>query len=358
MAALDRELRALGHTVSVITTDHGAGATTVRGRSPLRDWRLYDALRKASPDIVHVHGRAHMVPPAVFYRASHPRSRVVFTFHTQPILGSYLPGVTAKRSYSKAGGLIVRELLRRCDAITAVARSIITNLNSSYSFGIKDFDTIPSGGTSRVVDARELAEFRAMNRLEGSFPVLSSVGVFSWDWKVAGHLVCIDALRLLLPAYPRALLLLAGDGQYRSYLKDYVQARGLDGRVRFLGNVRNPGAVLGATDIYLHMALNEGCSLALIEAMFAEKTIIASRRGGNEEVVRDDVSARLIEPDPARLATALLELLADRDKGAALARGARQCAVDAFAWDIVAKQYEALYLSILGQPNEPGLSVA
>jgi glycosyltransferase involved in cell wall biosynthesis len=348
VAALAHEQRALGHTVSVITTDAGLGATVIGGRTPLRDWRLFQALRQVRPDIVHLHGRAHMVPAALLYRAIHPAARIVFTFHTQPSVGSYLPGLQQDRpSHSRARSIIAAELLRRCDVVTTVSRSIITNLNALHSLKIQNFETIPSGGYPTAVDPIDLAKFRMSNNLDRHFPVLSSVGVFSWDWKVAGHLMCIDAVSLLVGRYPQILLLIAGDGQYRMYLEDHVRSRGVERYIRFLGNVSNSAEVLAATDIYLHLAMNEGCSLALIEAMLAERPIIAARRGGNPEVVEDDVSARLIEPEPSALASAILELLGDSKKRTALATRARARALRSFAWSNVVRQYEVLYAKAL-----------
>lgn len=290
-----------------------------------------------------------MIPAAVLYRTTQSAARIVFTFHTQPVIESYLPGLAATRpSYSKPARPLVRMLLRQCDMVTAVAQSIVANLNTSYGLKIGSFQTVPSGGYPHVIDGIDLEKFRTFSGVGGRFPVLSSIGVFSWDWKVLGHKVCIDAVPLLLALYPRVLLLIAGDGQYRQYLEEYVRARGLDSHVRFLGNVPNSALLLGVTDVYLHMAMHEGCSLALIEAMFAEKPIIAARRGGNPEVVQDAISARLIEPEPTTLAETVNELVADEKRRTTIAATARATALRAFAWPVVARRYEALYSRVLG----------
>ena len=347
-AALERELRSLGHTVSVVTTDSGPGAIHIGGSGPMLAWWLFKELKELRPDIVHLHGRAHFIPSALLYRRLSPASRVIFTFHTQPYVGAFVPELpNGKRDYNLVSQFIVSLLLRRCDKVTTVSRSIVDNLNRLYFLGIRNFETVPSGGYPNQIDSGNVNEFRSRHELEGHFPVLASVGVFSWDWKVAGHRLCIDAVAQLVQRYPGLLLLIAGDGQYRSLLEAYTQTSGVQKNVRFLGNVQNSADVLGAADLYLHMAMNEGCSLALVEAMLAGKAIIASRLGGNPEVIEDGRTGRLIAPDAPILALTVLELLQDEEKRDSLSRAAQIHASGSFTWPNVARRYEAIYSRVL-----------
>lgn len=348
VAALDQELRALGHVVRVISTDAGGGDGVIRGRFLSRDWRLFRALGKLQPDIIHIHGRFHFMPAALAYRALYPSSRIIFTFHSQPHEQSFLPGERKPPpTYTPIARLIARHMLRQCNAITAVSGSIIANLNALYSFNISRFATIPSGGYPIQVKRADVARVRCDYKLSDRFPVLSSIGVLSWDSKVAGHLVCIQAVARLIPRYPQLVMLIAGDGQYRDYLQRQANAIGVGTYVRFLGNVSDTSQVLAVSDIYVQMAMNEGCSLALIEAMFAGKAIIASKRGGHAEVVEDTVSARLIEPDATMLASTVIDLLENRLAGIALASGANKRARQFFTWPKVAKQYESVFAKSL-----------
>jgi glycosyltransferase involved in cell wall biosynthesis len=347
-AALDRELRALGHSVTVLATDSGRGAINIAGSGFSRSWRLFRALVALRPDIVHLQGRAHFIPSALLYRRRNPRSRVVFTFHTQPYVGTFVPNIArGKPDYNPASRVIVSRLLRRCDLVTTVAQSIIGNLNQFYGLDIREFETVPSGGSSTPVDPREVADFRIRHGLDGRFPILASVGVLSWDWKVAGHQICIDAVGELATNYPRILLLIAGDGQHKQLLQRRVRERGLEQHVRFLGNVPNSGPVIGSADLYVHMAMNEGCSLALVEAMHAGKPIVAARLGGNSEILEDGRTGRLISPDPGTLASTVVELLKDQAKRESLALAAQIEARRSLTWAAVARRYDNVYTRIL-----------
>lgn len=343
IAALQRELRKLGNTVYVLTGDSGPEAIHIRGGTPSRDWRLFRELRRIRPDIVHLHGRVHLIPAAVFCRWFLPRTRVVFTFHTQPYVGPFIPGFIGKPDYSPLSRRIAAFLLRQCDVVTTVSKSIVENLNSRYSLGIARFEVIPSGGYPEPRDPVEAKQFKTSQKLDGHFPILASVGVFTWDWKVRGHQLCIDAVAHLTAKYPGVTLVVAGDGQFGTYLREYARERGVEQNVRFLGNLENTAALLGAADVYLHMALNEGCSLALVEAMLAGKPIVAARRGGNPEILEDGISARLVEPDGQALAVAIAEMLDDQGERLRLARNALAKATEFMTWPIVARRYVATY---------------
>lgn len=350
IAGLNRALVALGHSVSVLSSDSSTRMRPIHGRSPLRDLRLFYALRQLKPDIVHLHGRIHFLPAALLYRTVHPTARIVFTFHTQPHVKDYLSGIhTKKKGYKRGSRKMVSALLLRCDAVTAVSRSIVENLNRYYALGITKFDVIPSGGDPNLVRQSDSSTFRSRHALETNSPILASVGVMSWDSKVAGYLVCIDAVALLIPTYSNVVLLIAGDGQYRAYVEAYARSHGVEKHVRFLGTVTDSSDVLAAADLYLQLFMNEGCSLALIEAMLAEKPIIASNCGGHTEVVEDGVSARVIEPNATLLASTVIELMHDPQKRAALATEALRTALRSFTWPVIAESYLSLYERVHSQ---------
>ena len=106
-------------------------------------------------------------------------------------------------------------------------------------------------------------------------------------------------------------LLVAGDGP----LSDRSSAPGdlgLGERVRFLGFVTDVRSFMGACDALAFPTqpeLSEGFGLAALEAMAAARPVIASRVGSLPEVVSDEITGLLVEPqDVAELAAALVRL--------------------------------------------------
>jgi glycosyltransferase involved in cell wall biosynthesis len=73
--------------------------------------------------------------------------------------------------------------------------------------------------------------------------------------------------------------------------------------------------------------------------------IVAGRVGQVAEYIEDGRSGVLVAPnDPAALAKAAIELLADRDLRARLGQAARTRAAEYFTWDRLALQAEKAYL--------------
>ena len=75
---------------------------------------------------------------------------------------------------------------------------------------------------------------------------------------------------------------------------------GLD-RVHFLGHRPDVPDILAAADVWVMPSLSEGLPLALLEAMFAGKAIVASSVGGIPEVIEPERDGLLVPPErPSR----------------------------------------------------------
>ena len=336
VACLQRELRDRGHEVRVVTTDGGPDAEVVSGFLP-----LVRRLRRLEPEVVHVHNSARLLAAALLSRTLRSKIPVLFTFHTQPVTRVFLPGLgLPQRDYGVAEAALARFLFGRADLVTTVSESIVERHNELYDLEIRRYSRIPSGGDPRAPGASSTG-----SAFEGR-PILVSVGVMTWDWKVLGHLVAIRAVAELRRSYPRVLLLIAGDGPHRNVVEREVAALGLGDHVRLLGNVATD-RLLDAADVYVHMAMNEGCSLSIIEAMHAAKPIVAANAGGTPEVLADGDSALLIEPEPGQLVAAVQKLVAAAPYAQKLAARAREIALQQYTWAVVADQYAATYRSLL-----------
>lgn len=345
VASLQRALRDRGHEVHVVTRDGGAGAEVVAGAFPFRELRMVRSLRRFAPEVVHVHGSVRHLFAALVYRLGRPRTRVVFTFHTQPITREFLPGLNEVQcDYGTISAVIARALLRRTDLITTVSASIVSRHNDAYRLGIDRYLVIPSGGDVR--GARAVPSRTANHARRRGSPQLVSVGVMVWDWKVLGHLVIVRALDKLRRRYPGVQLLIAGDGPHRGVIEREVAALGLQDHVHLLGNVAVED-LLEDADVYVHMAMNEGCSLAIIEAMHAAKPIVAANAGGTPEVLVNGETALLVEPEPDELAVAVQRLVGDAPYGRKLGERAREVALEKYTWSAVAEEYAKTYRSLL-----------
>ena len=118
------------------------------------------------------------------------------------------------------------------------------------------------------------------------------------------HETVIRALHLLPDDYH---LLLAGDGNRRKIVEEFVEQAQLSQRVHFLGNRNDVANVLKAADVIVMSSRYEGLSLSSLEGLASGRPVVASDVPGLREIVGD---AGLLFPqgDAQALAKTILDL--------------------------------------------------
>ncbi len=90
---------------------------------------------------------------------------------------------------------------------------------------------------------------------------------------------------------------IVGDGPEKSSLTELVNTLGIADKVIFFGFQENINNFLGKADVYLLPSFSEGFSIALVEAMLARLTCIATNVGGPVEIVNNSITGFLINPN-------------------------------------------------------------
>ena len=130
----------------------------------------------------------------------------------------------------------------------------------------------------------------------------------------------IVAALAALPTHLRFHCTFAADGRDLAALRHEVVARGLAGRVTFLGGYapEDLPALLAVSDVYVSASLWDGTSPALLEAMAAGVFPVVTDCPANREWIRGDGDGVVFPPDDvAALTAALASVLADPDRWAA-----------------------------------------
>ncbi len=123
----------------------------------------------------------------------------------------------------------------------------------------------------------------------------------------------LEALRRIRAGFPRAHLVIAGDGELADELRRLASRLGVADRVHWLGWRADAAELMAAFDVFLLPSLHEGFGLVLLEAMARRAPIVASRVGAIPEIVIDGETGILVEPRNAEaLAQAMTHLLNDR----------------------------------------------
>jgi len=153
-------------------------------------------------------------------------------------------------------------------------------------------------------------------------------------------------------------LLLAGDGPLRAQLETLALTLGIADRVRFLGNRTDVPALLAASDVFALVSETEGLSCSLLEAMAAGLPALATRVGGNPELVADGTSGYLVEVGDVRAMRERLQALLDDDRArAAMGREARHRAEQRFSVDTMMRAYLQLYARLGPRPSHAAVEV-
>ena len=177
-------------------------------------------------------------------------------------------------------------------------------------------------------------------------PIFLNVGRLLQS-KGQADLLC--AFAIVRERAPDANLVIAGEGAFRTELEGLRASLGLQDQVYLLGQRADIPALLAAADVFVFPSHFEGHSGALLEAMFAQKPIVATDIPENRESVEHGKTALLVPSRcPEALAEAMMQMLVETDQANQLASRARVIALERFDIRRIAEQQETLYQSILG----------
>lgn len=186
---------------------------------------------------------------------------------------------------------------------------------------------------------------RAALGLNQTDPVIGCVGRLV---SLKNHQRMIEIMPALLRRHPDLKLIIIGDGDRRQALTDLVSQLGLKHNVILAGQRSNVSTLLPALDVFALPSQTEGVSIALLEACATGLAVIATRVGGNPEIIEDQVTGLLIPVDDNdALETALNQLISSPKKRSELGTNAMQWAQQHASDQALQKAYDACYAKAL-----------
>ncbi|HUT25496.1 MAG TPA: glycosyltransferase [Sumerlaeia bacterium] len=158
------------------------------------------------------------------------------------------------------------------------------------------------------------------------------------------HLTLVRAAARVVREIPHAAFLLVGDGPDRPAVEREIARLGLEENVRLLGERDDVPRLLRAFDLYVLSSVTEGLSLSILEAMAAGRAVVATRVGGNPELLEDGKAGILVPAqDPEAMADAVARLLKDPEERRTLGERARARAREVFDVHPIARRLEEIY---------------
>jgi glycosyltransferase involved in cell wall biosynthesis len=330
-------LEALSPDIEVVTVGPAADVVEwLAARRPGSRAIVVPPMRsKAQLGALPAHRRVlRELAPAIFHAVltfqtacQWPLLTAAFTSGIAPLAVEHLPPVPDTRR----GIAAKRRTSRRLAAHVAVSHHVARAVESAFGLADGSVQTIYNGVPD--VPADPVA-------LPGSGPAVVAAGRFD-------RLKGLDVLVRSMESVPDARLVLVGDGPEAVHLRELAAVPALRGRVHFAGWCDDVRGFLRSADVVAVPSRLEALGLTAIEAMLAERPVVASDVGGLPEVVAAGVTGALVPADdvPA-LAGALRGLLADPARCARLGIRGRERALEWFSVDTMTTAYTDLYRSI------------
>jgi glycosyltransferase involved in cell wall biosynthesis len=155
-----------------------------------------------------------------------------------------------------------------------------------------------------------------------------------------GHVYLLEAAARV----PDTTFVLAGDGELRPAMEQRARDLGVMDRCVFLGHRSDVPALLAAADVFVLPSLFEGLPISILEAMAAERPVIATAVGGTDEAVVNGATGLLVPPrDPAALAAAISRLRAEPALARRLAQAGRARVEADFSSEATARGVMQIY---------------
>lgn len=160
------------------------------------------------------------------------------------------------------------------------------------------------------------------------------------------------AFGLLLERHPelrnRVRLVMVGEGPLRAQSLAILEQAGAAELAWLPGERDDIPDLLRSLDCFVLPSLAEGISNTILEAMASGLPVIATRVGGNPELVREDLTGVLVPPADARaMAEAIANYACAPTKAAECGRHARAEALKRFSMDSMEADYRGLYDRLL-----------
>lgn len=173
----------------------------------------------------------------------------------------------------------------------------------------------------------------------------AALGVFVGRLIVHKNLpTLLRACRLLRERGVALRFAIAGDGPLRGELEAQIRHLGLQQEVLLLGQRSDVAELMAASDFVVLPSLREGLSNVILEAMMSGKPVVASRAGGNVELIEHDRTGLLFETEnAAALADAMQALVQDPARRRALADAGRARAHERYSVPAMVRAFETRY---------------
>ncbi|OFV94282.1 MAG: hypothetical protein A3F68_08770 [Acidobacteria bacterium RIFCSPLOWO2_12_FULL_54_10] len=260
-------------------------------------------------------------------------------------------------SIRDTGELLTPLQKRAQKAVCRLADSVLVNAAAvrewlvGQGYNERKIEVIHNGIASDRIDGGGGGQ--RLRRELGLPPNVPVVAMLSRLNRMKGGAFFLEAAAAVASRFPEVRFLVVGDvgcgeKSYREELEHQAIRLGLGDRVLFTGFRLDIPDILSELSVSVLPSLSEGLSNVLLESMAAGVPVIATKVGGNPEVVEDGVNGLLVPPgDPQALAQAMCRLLERPELARYYGQAGKRRIAEGFSLGRMVRQTEQHYLNLL-----------
>jgi glycosyltransferase involved in cell wall biosynthesis len=165
----------------------------------------------------------------------------------------------------------------------------------------------------------------------------------------------VDAARIVNQQIGPTRFLIAGEGPMYAMLKKKIASAGLQEQMELIGHVSSReqlARLYQQAALFVSPSHAEGLPTVLLEAMASECPVVATRVGGNSDVITDGENGILVpSKNPNHLANAICDLLSSPIERARMGKAGRKTIEQKFSWEAITKLYVDQYQKLLARAS-------
>lgn len=301
------------------------------GLDLLLPMRLSRIMKRGKYDLIHTHNDAGIVYGFPAASMCGIRS-IVHTDH----------GIEPKTASHCSLNMIKKLFMKRISCVVAVSQDLKRTIITDSGMMNHELKVVMNGiDPCRYTGKYNTSEIR------------KSVGI-GRDRFIIGHIArlvplknqefLLQIIRELKNMNLPITLLAVGDGPMRKRLQELCIKYDIQSEVVLLGERTDIPQLLSIMDIFVLTSITEGISITILEAMAAGIPVLASKVGGNPEIIDDSLSGFLINlNEPFKWIMKAKELFDDQHMRKRIGKQAQEVIRMKFSLNVMADQYERIY---------------
>ena len=164
--------------------------------------------------------------------------------------------------------------------------------------------------------------------------------------------VFVKAFKKIIQVVPNSYGVIVGDGPKWKEIINLISTEKLGDRIKVVGYSKYPGNFMQIADVLVLSSRSEGLPNVILEAMALGIPVVATKVGGVEEIVENDISGLVVpKENPEEIGKAVIKILSDKKLSRRLRDNALNEMKERFECNIRSEKIYQIYLELLSEKH-------